>query len=124
MNHPIKQYKRELNRHLPLRFSARKKAIQRLQPAMDAFTEEHPAFTVEQMHAAFGSPEDMAQLLTQQSPPEEQAKYLRQKQQTKFLLWGLAVLVLLFAVYVCFFFEIPCIPHSQAAVQSIHHICF
>lgn len=107
MNKAVARYMRALKRKLPCSGWTQKTVMARFQTMLDTFLEDHPDPAEEALYDAFGTPEDMAKELASGIPQEETARFFRKKQLQKIGAYALIAAILVFAVYVFFFKEIP-----------------
>lgn len=107
MNSAVARYKRALKRKLPCGSDMRKILLNRFQSMLDSFLEEHPAPAEEDLRTAFGTPEAMAEVLSEGLSEEETKRYQNRKLLQKICAGALAIVLVVFSVYVLFLKETP-----------------
>lgn len=105
MNKEIIRYQRELKKHLQCGMHIRKKLLSQFRDSLSSFLEENPEPNYEQLITAFGPPEEMANILMEAVPTSEQLRYRRNNKLVKILYGFVAVLFIMFALYVFYMKE-------------------
>ena len=118
MNKATTQYLRALKQALKLCGSTRRHLLQKFQGILEAFLEEQPNPTTDDLQAAFGSPAGMAQVLLTEVPEAARARYRLRTRLLKTAAILAAVFVVLFAVYTFWLKEIPVYSQDYAVVYS------
>lgn len=118
MNKATVQYLRQLKHALKLRVSTRRHLLRKFHAPLEAFLEELPDPTMDALCAAFGTPEDMARILTADIPVAEHTRYRRQTRLMRIAAVTAAAFVLLFAVYTFWLKEIPMSSRDYAVVYT------
>lgn len=99
MNKCAQQYRKTLIKSLRCSSQTRKELLDSFDRSLDAYFEEYPESTAEDLQAAFGPPGRMAWVLMEGVSDEEIAKY-RARQVLKRIAAGLLlVLLLVLAAY-------------------------
>lgn len=102
MTHGVRQYRKKLKKELRCCCSARRRLLDQWDSSLAGFLEDHPDPAVEEISAAFGPPEEMAQILMAELTTEDTRQY-RLHIRIKRVLAGLcAAAFLLFFAYVFF----------------------
>lgn len=70
--------------------------------SLTAFLEENPAPTPDDLYAAFGPPQEMAEILMEDVTPQEQAQHRRITLLARALAGIIAIVLVLTSVYVLF----------------------
>lgn len=96
------QYERLLKKRLRCTTAVRKRLLEKFRGALLVFLEETPEPSMNQLREAFGPPEEMAQVLMTEVSPEETAKYRRNKRIRLIAAGAIAVVFVLFTMYVYF----------------------
>lgn len=107
MDRDVIRYKKTLTKNLPCTRGARRKLIQPFQGALNAFLEEKPAPSMEDLIAAFGPPEEMAKTLCEQISAEEHCRFQARHIWKCAFTFILAALLVLATVYVFFLKQRP-----------------
>lgn len=102
MTDTVLQYERLLKKRLRCTAAVSKRLLKKFRGALLAFLEETPEPSLKQLHEAFGPPEEMAQVLMVEMSPEENAKYRRNRRIRRIAAGVIAVVFLLFTMYVYF----------------------
>lgn len=69
-----KQYSLELKRNLRCSKSYRRKMLNQFNKAMDDYLQDNGMPSMNDLHSAFGSPKEMAEILMEGMPSEEKEK--------------------------------------------------
>ena len=107
MNSAVTRYKRALKKKLPCCGDMRRSLLNRFQAMLDAFVEDHAAPTVEDLLIAFGTPEAMAEVLSEGVSEEETKRHKNVKLLQKICSAIFVVIFVLFSIYVFFLKEMP-----------------
>lgn len=102
MNNSVAQYLRVLKKHLACDNSKRKQLMLRFQSMLNTLLADCPAPTKQELYDAFGSPEELANTLSEEITPEDTAQYWR-KQKARRIIAGILVALLLGATAYVFF---------------------
>lgn len=120
----IQNFRDEVTKRLTCDNSAKKRLLESFDknmvtPLLEGCAEP----TVETLQASLGTPQSVAEVLMEQLTEEEVQHYSKQKKMRKAIFWGvlaaIVVIVLLFAVYVCFFKEMSNIDIIDSGVIEI-----
>lgn len=117
INRTVALHKRALKNKLPCQGMSRQRLLDQFGDILDAFLEDHPEPATEELYAAFGSPEEMAEQLSAGISDEEAKQYSRNKTVKRVIAAVLAVVILLFAVYVFFEKQKPITTVDEIIVQ-------
>jgi len=99
------QYRRAVKKKLRCGNTEKDRILEGFDQVLAAYTEEHNTPAIDDLTAAFGSPEEMAEVLMAQVSPQEQAQYHKNSLFKKIVAIILAVVLMLFTVYVLFIKE-------------------
>ncbi len=98
----VLQYEKLLKKRLRCTTAVRKRLLEKFRGALLVFLEETSEPSLNQLHEAFGPPEEMAQVLMTEVSPEEKAEYRRNRQMRRIAAGVIAVVFVLFTMYVYF----------------------
>lgn len=104
MNDCVALYQKQLRKKLKCGSQVKEQMMGRFQLSVDTFLEENSSPTMEELHQAFGPPNEMAAILSEQISIEESRRYRRNEIIKKIMAIVLAALAMLFALY-CFFWK-------------------
>lgn len=102
MTDTVLQYEKLLKKQLRCTTAVRKRLLEKFRGALLVFLEETPEPSMNQLREAFGPPEEMAQVLMTEVSPEEKAEYHRNRRIWRIVAGVIAVVLLLFTMYVYF----------------------
>lgn len=108
------QYEKLLKKRLRCTTAVRKRLLEKFRGALLVFLEETPEPNLNQLREAFGPPEEMAQVLMTEVPPEEMAKYRRNRRIRRIAAGAIAVVFILFTMYVYFEKQKPLVMIDEA----------
>ncbi|MBR7122687.1 MAG: hypothetical protein IKC95_04460 [Oscillospiraceae bacterium] len=108
------QYEKLLKKRLRCTTAVRKRLLEKFRGALLVFLEETPEPNLNQLREAFGPPEEMAQVLMTEVPPEEMAKYRRNRRIRRIAAGAIAVVFVLFTMYVYFEKQKPLVMIDEA----------
>lgn len=113
MNKTTIMYIRSINKHLTCSFSTKRKLIKRFETALSNYLDDNPDATTEMLYTAFGSPEEMANVLMHDLPQKEHDVYLQQKRLFRRFAGIILTLLLCFAMYVFFLKQKPIVSNIE-----------
>lgn len=93
------QYRRALKKKLRCSAKEKERLLEGFDQTLSAYLEEHGDPAMGDLSAAFGPPEEMAEVIMEDVPPQEQTRYQRQVVISKILTCILAALLVFFTVY-------------------------
>lgn len=99
MNKAIICYERELKNNLKCGSATRRKLLDRFSSMLASFLEDNSDPTLEELYAAFGSPEELAETLTEALPAEELKRHKSRKALWRICAFSSAAILLLFLIY-------------------------
>lgn len=102
MTDTVLQYEKLLKKQLWCTTAVRKRLLEKFRGALLVFLEETPEPSMNQLREAFGPPEEMAQVLMTEVSPEEKAEYRRNRRIRLIAAGIIAVVFVLFTMYVYF----------------------
>lgn len=102
MTDTVLQYEKLLKKQLRCTTAVRKRLLEKFRGALLVFLEETPEPSMNQLREAFGPPEEMAQVLMTEVSPEEKAEYCRNRRIQCIAAGVIAVVFVLFTMYVYF----------------------
>lgn len=102
MTNTVMQYERLLKKQLRCTTAVRKRLLEKFRGVLLVFLEETPEPSLNQLHEAFGPPEEMAQVLMTEVSPDEKAVYRRNRRIQCIAAGVIAVVFVLFTMYVYF----------------------
>ena len=102
MTDTVLQYEKLLKKQLRCTTAVRKRLLEKFRGALLVFLEETPGPSLNQLHEAFGPPEEMAQVLMTEVSPAEKAVYCRNRRIWRIVAGIIAVVFVLFTMYVYF----------------------
>lgn len=109
MNNEIIRYRRELKKQLHCSTSKRRQLLNQLDDSLSAFLEDYPSPSMEQLHSAFGPPEEMAHVLLDTVTKADLIQHTIKLKALR-ILAGIAVtLFVLFTLYVFYIKEVTII---------------
>ena len=100
MNDCVGQYRKALRKHLRCGWKSRKRLLMEFDKTLGDYLEEHDAPTLDDLNSAFGSPEEMAEIMMAGLTSQEQAQYQKLRFLQKVGAWVLVVIALMSAVYI------------------------
>ena len=105
MKNEIEIYKKALKRNLHCTGKTKRELLRRFDVSLEALLEDCPAPSANDLHMAFGPPEEMARVLMERVPEKEIMRYRRK--QTAIKIGGVFLIAVLIAytIYLCFFKE-------------------
>lgn len=112
-----KKYRRNLKQKLYCPHHAKTALLAQFDKLLGNYLEENPSPTMSDLTASFGPEEKMAKVLLWTVPAKEITVYQRQQSRKKALSLGLAVMFILFTLYVYFWKQKPIA--STDVVQDI-----
>ena len=104
MNRDAARYQRALKRNLHCSAPVQKELLRQFHASLDAFLEETPSPTEAELTAAFGTPQEMAAVLTETIPQEEITRWNKRRRIIKVsktaavILLGLITAFLIFVI--------------------------
>lgn len=107
MNSSVARYRRAVKKHLACGTAARKRLMDKLHTMLGAFLDENPTPTEDELHNAFGPPETVAAMLSEEITPEEKARYRRGKILLRSAAAVLLILIVMASAYIFFMKQIP-----------------
>lgn len=107
MNEHVNQYEKQLRKHLTCTRKAKEKLLNHFEYMLLHFLSDNGSPTTEDLHQAFGTPDEMAQTLMAQVSPEEQAQYRRVLIIKRVLIGILLTMFLVLTTYIYFYKEKP-----------------
>ena len=113
MTDTVLQYEKLLKKQLRCTTAVRKRLLEKFRGALLVFLEETPEPSLNQLHEAFGPPEEMAQVLMTEVSPEEKTEYRRNRRIWRIAASIIAVVVILFTMYVYFEKQKPLITTDE-----------
>ncbi len=102
MTDTVLQYEKLLKKQLRCTTAVRKRLLEKFRGALLVFLEETPEPSLNQLHEAFGPPEEMAQVLMAEVSPEDMAEYRRNRRIRRIAAGVIAVVFVLLTMYVYF----------------------
>lgn len=106
MNGQMTQYRGAVRRNLHCGANTKNRLLAKLDRLLDAYAEEHDEASAEALIAAFGAPEEMANILMHDVTPGEMEQYRRQSVVKKNILCVLLAVFIAFTVWLYFFKEV------------------
>lgn len=107
MVHSAARFRRALTRKLYCCGNTRRQLLEQFDLSLNTFLEDHPTATEAELSAAFGTPEEMARVMMEGVGDQEKGRYHRRKRFVQAFAGVLAVIYVLFSVYIYFEKEIP-----------------
>lgn len=107
MNKHVKQYRKQLRKHLTCTREVRKNLINHFEYILLHFLSDNSSPTTADLHQAFGTPVEMAQTLMVEISPEEQAQYQKRVLVKRILAVIMLVVFLVLTAYIYLFKEKP-----------------
>lgn len=107
MNSCVEQYKKMLMKHLPCGRTARKRLVCRFDGILASFLEDNFSPSADELNSAFGTPEEMAQILMAEVSSQEQAQYRKELLVKRILIGILLTAFLVLTTYIYFYKEKP-----------------
>jgi len=101
MNACILQYRNKLKKAIQCGYRARKRLLEQFDLSLEAFLEDYPAAGEAQITAAFGPPEEMAQVLMASVTEAERRQFHTQRRYLRIAAVILAALLLAVIVSIC-----------------------
>lgn len=114
MTDTVLQYERLLKKQLRCTTAVRKRLLEKFRGALLVFLEETPDPNLNQLREAFGPPEEMAQVLMTEVSPEERAEYCRNRRIWRIVAGVIAVVFVLFTMYIYFEKQKPLVMIDEA----------
>lgn len=102
MNNNIVRYQRSLSRKLPCTGVYKERLLDKFRASLSSFMEENPSPTAQELHTAFGPPEEMANLLAEKITDAEKTQYRHSKLVRSAAIGVALALVLSFTGYIYF----------------------
>lgn len=102
MNKELTRYRRALKKHLHCGVSTRRQLLDRFDNSLSDFLADCPTPTQEQLKSAFGPPEEAAGVLMEAVSENEQIQCQKRKTLLRILASAVAVLFIVFTIYVYF----------------------
>ena len=102
MNKELTRYRRALKKHLHCGVSTRRQLLDRFDNSLSDFLADCPTPTQEQLKSAFGPPEEAAGVLMETVSENEQIRCQKRKTLLRILASAVAVLFIVFTIYVYF----------------------
>ena len=94
MNQVVRKYRKKVGKKLFCGAAARTRLLEQFDRILSPFLEECQEPNLEELHAAFGAPKQMAQELLQDVPQEERNKWKRRSRVKKAIPYVIIVLLL------------------------------
>lgn len=113
MTDTVLQYEKLLKKQLRCTTAVRKRLLEKFRGALLVFLEETPDPNLNQLREAFGPPEEMAQVLMTEVSPEEMVEYCRNTRIRRIAAGVIAVVLVLFTMYVYFEKQKPLITTDE-----------
>ena len=105
MTHGVQQYRKKLKSALRCGYTIRRRLLERWDSSLTGFLEEYPVPTFEEIAAAFGPPEEMAQILMLELTPDDTHRYRFQTHIKRILTIVVAAVFLILTLFIFFFKE-------------------
>ena len=102
MNKELTRYRRALKKHLHCGVSTRRQLLDRFDNSLSDFLADCPTPSQEQLKSAFGPPEEAAGVLMEAVSENEQIQCQKRKTLLRILASAVAVLFIVFTIYVYF----------------------
>lgn len=122
MNEHVKQYEKQLRKHLACTRKAKEKLLNHFEYMLLHFLSDNGSPTTEDLHQAFGTPAEMAQTLMSEISPEERAQYRKRLLVKRVLIGILLAAFLVLTVYVYFYKENPINVSDEILPESTQFI--
>lgn len=116
--HNAARYQSALKKALRCTGSCKKQLVQQFQTTLDDFLDEHPSPSTEELVAAFGPPDEMANVLMERVSKEDRQKYLRIQNRKRILVAILAVLFIAYVTYALFWKQRPIISKTEIIIDT------
>lgn len=100
------QYRRALEKKLRCTKDSKTRILSGFDNALEMYLEEHAEPTLDDLYTAFGPPEEMANILKAEITPSEHAQFKRIQLFKVILSTILAVVFLVFSVYIWIYKEV------------------
>jgi len=113
MNKPVAQYRRALKKLLFCSSSKREQLMLRFQSMLNTLLADCPAPTKQDLYDAFGSPEELANTLSEEITQEDTARYRRMQNARRIIAGIIASLLLIVTVYVFFVKQKPITSYDE-----------
>lgn len=118
MVHEVALYQKALKKALRCTRSCKKQLVQQFQTTLDDFLDEHPAPSTEELVAAFGPPDEMANVLVERISKEDRRNYLRSQHRKRIFAAVLAILFAVYVTYVLFWKQRPIIVVDHIIIET------
>ena len=103
MVNAVAQYRRALKKKLRCSSKAKKRLLTGFVQTLTAYLEENSNPSMEELSAAFGPPNAMAEILMAELTAQEQTQYRRNMLFRKLFLAAFAIVFLVLTIYIWFF---------------------
>ena len=113
MNKSVAQYRRALKKLLFCSSSKREQLMLRFQSMLNTLLADCPAPTKQELYDAFGSPEELANTLSEEITQEDTARYRRMQKARRIIAGILVGLLLIATVYVFFIKHKPITSYDE-----------
>lgn len=107
MSNDIVRYERLLKRELHCSRKVKERLIAKFNSMLSVFQEDNPAPSMEKLCEAFGSPEELARVLSVEIDEKEEKQYRCNQKIKRFAIVLLMTIFVLITAYVYFLKEIP-----------------
>lgn len=114
MTDTVLQYEKLLKKRLRCTTAVRKRLLEKFRGALLVFLEETPEPSMNQLREAFGPPEEMAQVLMTEVSPVEKAEHCRNRRIQCIAAGVIAVVFVLFTMYIYFEKQKPLVMIDEA----------
>lgn len=116
MNGQMTQYRVAVRSNLHCGANTKNRLLAKLDRLLDAYAEEHDEASAEALIAAFGTPEEMANILMHDVTPGEMEQYRRQSVVNKSILSVLLAVFIAFTIWLYFFKEVGLTSYANVEI--------
>lgn len=103
MANAIAQYRKVVKAKLRCDNTEKERILKRFDHILSAYAEEHDTPAMDDLTAAFGPPEEMADMLMSEVPSQEQKRYRKRTLLMQLLIGVLALVLALSTIYIWFY---------------------
>lgn len=106
MHNPSTKYRNQLKRKLHCTPTSKRLLLKKIDTMLHTYLEENPSATAAEMETAFGSSDEMAQILMNEVTSYEQEQYRRRNAAVRMIAAIALAAFVLFTIYIYFIKEI------------------
>ncbi len=119
MNHETAHYEKALNDQLRCTGNVKRRLLRHFRDSLEAFLEDHPSPTADDLRNAFGPPEVMANILMESVSQGDRMKYWRYQKMKRAVIVILTVLFMIYVGFILFWKQKPITSTNEIIIDPV-----